>query len=275
MWQTHTCFKSCKSTADCLLGYEDDDRPECTKATKDDGLFCAFPSTPCENYVKLEDECPGGDYTMCINWSTVFLAIFLSNILQLIFEASLLYSLEVQFTATPLERLQHPERYNDNNGDGSGGTDDSNPDQKKELDCGRVLSKCFGEIAFIGSYIGVILAMVVGMTYSIKYGRPLTIMVEFFIAWAFDQLKSIPVQFCIYWVIIRRFGYYENVNLETWDDEAIAERGPDISLLYLMRKNVAEFLEQQRVVNFILGMVILLCIVIFSELALSQQIDQI
>jgi hypothetical protein len=48
-----------------------------------------------------------------------------------------------------------------------------------------------------------------------------------------------------------------------------------MSLLYLMRKSVADFLEQQRVVNFILGMVILLCVVIFSELALAQQIEQI
>jgi voltage-gated sodium channel len=74
---------------------------------------------------------------------------------------------------------------------------------------------------------------------------------------------------------VRRFGKYENVNLVVWDDETIAEKGPDISLLYLMRKSVADFLEQQRVVNFILGMVILLCVVIFSELALSQQIEQI
>ena len=60
------------------------------------------------------------------------------------------------------------------------------------------------------------------------------------------------------------------MNLTVWDDETIAEKGPDVSLLYLMRKSVADFLEQQRVVNFILGMVILLCVVIFSELALSQ-----
>lgn len=131
------------------------------------------------------------------------------------------------------------------------------------------MSKCFGEIGFIGSYIFVILAIVFGLTYSIKFGRPLTIMIEFFIAWAFDQLKSIPVQFFLYWSVVRRFGYYENVDLVEWDDEAIAEKGPDISLLYLMRKSVADFLEQQRVINFILGMVILLCVVIFSELALS------
>ena len=114
-----------------------------------------------------------------------------------------------------------------------------------------------------------ILALVVGLSYSIKFGRPLTILIEFFVAWSLDQAKSIPVQFVIYWAVIRRFGLYENVDYTTWDDEALAERGPDISLFYLMRKTVADFLEQQRVVNFILGMVILLCVVIFSELALS------
>jgi hypothetical protein len=100
-------------------------------------------------------------------------------------------------------------------------------------------------------------------------------MIEFLIGWAIDQAKSIPIQFVIYWVVIRRLGYYENVNLEKWDDEAIAERGPDISLFFLMRKTVAEFLEQPRVANFILGMVIGLCVVIFSELAFAQQIEDI
>lgn len=73
----------------------------------------------------------------------------------------------------------------------------------------------------------------------------------------------------IYWVVIRRFGYYENVNMVEWDDEAIAEKGPDISLLYLMRKTTANFLEHQMVSRFILGMVILLCLIIFSELSLE------
>lgn len=65
------------------------------------------------------------------------------------------------------------------------------------------------------------------------------------------------------------------MNLVKWDDEVIAERGPDISLLMLMRKTCADFIEHQKVVNFILGMVIVLCVVIFSELALSQSEDSV
>ena len=44
---------------------------------------------------------------MCINWHHVFLVIFLANFCQLIFEASMLYSLEVTFSATPLEKYQN------------------------------------------------------------------------------------------------------------------------------------------------------------------------
>lgn len=53
--------------------------------------------------------------------------------------------------------------------------------------------KCWGELLFIGSYLFVIAAFVIGITYSIESGRPLTIMVEFFIAWAIDQAKSFLV----------------------------------------------------------------------------------
>lgn len=176
---------------------------------------------------------------MCINWSVIILSIFLSNLLQFVFEASLYYSLEILFTPTPLEKLQYPERFSD-----SADATEGDPDQKKELDCGKVMGKCVSEILFIGSYIFVLIAAVIGLNYSVNFGNPQSIMLEFFIGWALDQAKSIPLQFCIYWLIIRRLGLYENVNLIEWDDEAIAERGPDISLMQLMRNNLAEFLEQ-------------------------------
>lgn len=124
---------------------------------------------------------------MCLNWGVIWLSIFLGNLIQLVFEASLLYSLEITFTQTPLEKLQA--RADDLPIDDM----DSNPDAKKELDCDKVMSKCFAEIAFIGSYLLIILSFVIGITYSITYGRPKTIMLEFFIAWALDQAKSIPI----------------------------------------------------------------------------------
>ena len=55
----------------------------------------------------------------------------------------------------------------------------------------------------------------------------------------------------------------------TWDDKEIALKGKDLSLLEFMRTSVTEFLEIPKIADFILGMVILLCVVIFSELALA------
>jgi hypothetical protein len=147
--------------------------------------------------------------------------------------------------------------------------DEDNPDGKRELDCEKVTNKCLSEIAFIGSYLFIILSFIVGITYSISYGSPKTIMIQFFIAWALDQAKSLPVQVCLYYSVILRFGTLENVELTHWDDREIAERGPEISLMQKMRKTVQEFLERPKIVDFILGMVILLCVVIFSELALA------
>jgi hypothetical protein len=77
-------------------------------------------------------------------------------------------------------------------------------------------------------------------------------------------LKSI-----IYWVVILRMGTYKNINFTTWDDKEIASNGKHASLLEFMRTSVTEFLEIPKIADFILGMVILLCVVIFSELALA------
>ena len=73
----------------------------------------------------------------------------------------------------------------------------------------------------------------------------------------------------IYWVVVRRLGFFENVDFKEWDDEVIAEGGQKMSLFFLMRKTVVDFLEHKLVSRFILGMVILLCVVIFSELSLA------
>lgn len=53
----------------------------------------------------------------------------------------------------------------------------------------------------------------------------------------------------------------------------MAEKGPQVSLWFLMRRTVANTLERKTVSRFILGMVILLCVVIFSELSLTTQIE--
>lgn len=180
-WRTHACFPPCRSPGDCMLGFDDDDRPQCTKLNRQDGIYCVMPQDSCEVYVNANDVCFGADYGICINWSNIILAIFIANSIQLVFEASLLYALEVTFQPTALEKMSFPDRFNED-----GDNQDDNPDQKKELDCGKVMSKCCAEMAFIGSYIFVLCAIVIGLSYSIQFGNPLNILVQFFICWALD-----------------------------------------------------------------------------------------
>lgn len=149
--------------------------------------------------------------------------------------------------------------------------DSSNPDSKKELDCGKVMFRCWGELLYILTYLTVILIVAIGLNYQLSYGKPQTIAVQFAIAFAIDQAKSFPCQLFIYWLFIRRLGFAENVHFEVWDDEVIAEADVNMSLLFFLRKTVADFLEHRIVSRFILGMVICLCVVIFSELAIAQQ----
>lgn len=104
-WETHTCFNSCKRPADCMLGFDDDLRTECTKATRDQGLICVMPSTPCENYIMSTEFCFDSAKSVCIDFRFIFLALFIGNVLQIIFETSLLYAMEVTFKPTNLDKL--------------------------------------------------------------------------------------------------------------------------------------------------------------------------
>jgi hypothetical protein len=46
--------------------------------------------------------------------------------------------------------------------------------------------KCWGELLFIGTYLIAILAFIIGITYQIQFGKPLTILLELLIALAID-----------------------------------------------------------------------------------------
>lgn len=81
--------------------------------------------------------------------------------------------------------------------------------------------KCWGELLYIATYLIVVVGFAIGITYQIQYGKPMTILIELLIAIAIDQAKSVPCQFVVYWVVIRRLGQYENVNFKEWKDEEI------------------------------------------------------
>lgn len=79
MWRTQTCFNGCKWSADCIVGFEDDGRPECTKDTREISLVCVKPLETCEVYVNQFELCFSSK--LCFSVPIVFISIAAANIL--------------------------------------------------------------------------------------------------------------------------------------------------------------------------------------------------
>ena len=201
-----------------------------------------------------------------MSWGNIFVALVMLNGFQLVFEASMAYALEISPKPTSLDRLED---------DIDDLDDQTNPDKPKELDCQVVMNKCWGELAFIIIYICVLGYCLVGLVFQLSIGKPSSMFFEWFIVLVIDQLKFFPAQFFIYWVVIRRCGRLpisEGFNGK-WDDRYIHDGGADASLMKVCRSRVQKFVEIKAVENSILGMTIVLCAVIFTELALETQIN--
>lgn len=97
-------------------------------------------------------------------------------------------------------------------------------------------------------------------------------MIEFGIAFGIDQAKNIPIQFVIWWTVIRRCGKFEAGEFEVWDDAEIASNGIEPSLMQSLRNSVKAFLEFPVISNTILFMTLFLCAVIFTELSFSDKL---
>ena len=126
-------------------------------------------------------------------------------------------------------------------------------------------------------YVFMLLLMVVGLVYQIQYGKPMTVLLEFCLVIVFDQLKSLPCQLLTYWIVIRRLGFFsitEGFN-GVWNDHLVHENGTDLSLLNFLRKKVRQFVEIDIVETTILVMTIILCVVIFIELAIDSYIKDL
>jgi hypothetical protein len=130
-------------------------------------------------------------------------------------------------------------------------------------------------MAFITIYCGVFVYLFVGMIYIMKYGKIYSLLTEFGIAFAFDQIKSLPSQLIIYWVCIRRCGNLQ-INEDfggKWDDELMVDSGVDQSLFSYLREKTNKFIENKIISNLIIAMTLFLCLVIFSELSIADLID--
>lgn len=103
--------------------------------------------------------CFDSEKELCLNWNFIILSILFGNLLQLLFETSLLYSLEITFKPTELDKLADPDGFDMEL------AEQSNPDSKKELECGKVLIKCYGELLFLLSYLITLLIFIMGFIY--------------------------------------------------------------------------------------------------------------
>jgi hypothetical protein len=82
----------------------------------------------------------------------------------------------------------------------------------------------------------------------------------------------VPIQFIIWWIVIRRCGKLEIVEFTEWDDDQILFGGTDLSLFQFMRASVKKFLENKHIEKLILVMTLFLCGVIFTELSMPEDI---
>jgi hypothetical protein len=78
----HSCFPKCKTNADCLTGFDFDDREHCTgDPEQDEGLICVPPTTSCETYVAKNEICFNEANTVCLNWNNVWWGILILDLL--------------------------------------------------------------------------------------------------------------------------------------------------------------------------------------------------
>jgi hypothetical protein len=202
---------------------------------------------------------------VCIDWQLIAIAIIVSNFLQVLFQTSLARSIELTYKPTYLDKMQDPELFE------KAQEQANNPDQKVEPKCSIVMSKCCGEMLAITLYFTMVMLMLIGILHNAKDGKPLTGLIEFGIAIIIDQLKSIPVQFFVWWTVIRRCGKFETQDFDTWDDDHILHGGQEPSLFSSMRTSVKHFLENKYISQLILVMTLFLCFIIFTELAMPSE----
>ena len=97
-------------------------------------------------------------FQLCIDWNIIVISIVISNFIQVVFEASIAYSVELTYKPTYLDRMQDPDNHEEEME-----TNANNPDQKTELNCDIVMSKCSGEMMGILLYLVMVCILITGV----------------------------------------------------------------------------------------------------------------
>ena len=144
----------------------------------------------------------------------------------------------------------------------------------KEHEWNKIMFKWFGELICTITFLTSIALLVIYTIFATNYGDIYAHLIEFSFAFIIDQLKAVLVQPVIWWIFIRRCGYYEISEDPNWDYERIYSYGEGISLLNNANKRIKSILEHHKVSYFIYAMVIVFCIVIFTELSFTDNIQE-
>jgi hypothetical protein len=77
-------------------------------------ILCLQPdANDCEVYVSTDQTCFDIIGKVCLNWKTILIAILISDIVQVVFEASLAYSFELTYKPTALDKMLDPDTFDD------------------------------------------------------------------------------------------------------------------------------------------------------------------
>jgi len=111
VWRVQTCFNWCQDVGSNNSLFTDDTRPTWGSTNKDDAIICLNPKTTnWEDYVPKNEICMRGS-ELWINFLWIIVAILITDFLQIIFESATLYSIELTYRPTTIERLRDLEKY--------------------------------------------------------------------------------------------------------------------------------------------------------------------
>lgn len=171
----------------------------CGSNDKNNAIICLDPDyTGCEKYVPTGFLCLRGNDELCISIWFILIAIFVSDLWQLIFESATLYAIEMTYKPTSLERMRDSEKYKDDELN-----DQTNPNQRKDPECSKIARKCSGEMLAIICYLISLSILIIFSIYSAKFGDINAALIQFAFAFFINQIKSILVQPVIWYVFIR------------------------------------------------------------------------
>lgn len=261
-WRVHACFKRYKTAAD---GNFTNDQRETWESVQNspnaniNDIICVPPSDSCEVPVWADETC-NGEY--CLSFSIIFIAIAIANFGQILFEAALLYTSNITFKPTDLDRKVNPIK------------SETNFTMEEEPPCDKIMKKCFGEMLVAVVFLVSLLTAIASIIGVYGYNRPNTLWVEWIVAIVIDQAKSLLVQPMLWWLVNRRCGLVTG-SFDEWKDETVITGINDESFFTELRGMLAAVLEGNIFTYGMIGLVVFYACFILLSLSIDIYIQNI